>query len=264
MKINELFDHDAMSEVSDMLASKCIDGARLTRAELCQELGLTEALPVSATKEQKLHNLVVEAIVGSIINLGVVEGFSAKKGPGGGIGVTGAEVSHSGDKKVKKAHKHVEYPAGFLENLLKTLDTLCVGDKRAFRKDIIKNMTLPEGLDIVDAMTLLSNAKSAGDLPGFDSKRGVGGGFFRTPTEVKPALAPVEPSAEALASEPSTEVVETSGEPDLAVLVPEEVHEQIVAESFVTEEVRMEESPEFAVHEEETPKTNTRKRSNRK
>jgi hypothetical protein len=267
MKITELFDEDAVREVSEKLTEKCVEGARLTRAELCQELGLTEALPGTATKDQKLHNLAVEAVVGSLINLGVIPGFSAKKGPGGGIGVIGTEAPVT-DKKAKKARRHIEYPEGFLTNLRDTLDRLCIGTKKISRKEIIQATALPEGMDAFDAMNMLSAAKAQGDLPGFDSARGVGGGFFRAPIVATPAPATVE--APAASAETAEAAAPAEGEAQASA--------ETVAEAPAQEEVQAEAAPaeiaqetpaasEESAPEETAPKakaTANRKRSARK
>lgn len=215
MEIKEIFDNGAVSKVVETLNSKCVDGRRLTRAELCHELGLTEALPENTTKDKKSHNLAVEAVIGSLINLGIVEGFATKKGPGGGIGRIGDDSN--GDKKVKNAQqKRVEYPAGFLDNLRDVLNTLCVGDTRVGRKAIVKAMTLSEEIDVTDAMNLLSSAKRDGHLPGYDSARGVGGGFYRvlasteTLAPVVTVGEPVSPVETASNDEPVIEVAEAS------------------------------------------------------
>jgi hypothetical protein len=181
MNISDLFNHETVQKVAETLNNRCIEGQRLTRAELCAELGLIEPLSSSSTKEKKLHNLTVEAAVGSLLTLGIIPGFDAKKGPGGGIGIKGSTIIPA-DKK-KKNIKRVDYPEGFLDNVKNALNTLCIGSVKIPRKSIINAIKLPDNVDMIMAVNLLSAAKAGGLLPGFGSSPGVGGGFYRLPQE---------------------------------------------------------------------------------
>lgn len=256
MKITELFDHDAVQEIVDMLGTKCVDGNRLTRAELCAELGLTEPLPEKATKEMKLHNLTVEAVVGSLLTLGVVTGFHAKKGPGGGIGKDGAEAPIV-DKKAKKLAKRPECPEGFVDELKKVLNRLCVGSTRVGRKAIVNAMTLPEGVDMLAAVNFLSAAKAGGLLPGFASARGVGGGLFRAPVEAPRAVIQAPEAAASCESEIEAAPLAPTATVEAAPAIEKEI--PTIAEASAPEiaetiqEIVQDPFLEGILHRDETP-----------
>ncbi|HVI40061.1 MAG TPA: hypothetical protein VM577_05325, partial [Anaerovoracaceae bacterium] len=208
--LRSIFDVSFLALVTDTLNTKCVEGKSLTRANLCAELGLTEPLPetdslsdsakalgitVEQFKDRKSHNLMVEAVVGSLISLDIIQGFEARKGPGGGIGKAGEKRAAGSKDPNKKATRNVTFPDGFLDSLSETVDKLCTGNEAGTvkvgekgsevslhtigcsvpRREIAKAM----GMAGSDTEVLISAALAEGHLQGFISKRGVGGGIIR-------------------------------------------------------------------------------------
>lgn len=242
--LHSIFAPEFLALVTDTLNAKCVDGEALTRAELCHELGLTEPLlensdslsenakaagmTVEAFKDAKSHNLLVESVVGSLVGLEIIQGFEARKGPGGGIGKVGEKRSAGPKDPSKKAAKNVEFPEGFIDLLSTTIEGLCTGNEPGTvkvgpkgtevtlhtigcsvpRRDIAKAMGQPGS----DTEALISAALAAGHLPGFTAKRGVGGGIIRLAPGETPATLP-EVSESPETSESADEVVLSAGEP---------------------------------------------------
>jgi hypothetical protein len=250
MEIKNIFDKNALDKIVDVLNTKCNEGNRITRSELCHEIGFTEPLPEKASKDAKHHNLTIESVVSSIISLGVIEGFNAKKGRNGGIGRNG-DVAPVGDKKAKKAQKRIEYPEGFVDSIRNALETLCVGNKRISRKDIINSFTLPDGIDMIEGVNLLSSAKRDGLLTGFESHPGVGGGFCRAsaPREVMPAVIETA-TAETATAETAT--AETATAETATATAEVATAEATTAETAATETAEV------------APKTKSSKKKSRK
>lgn len=235
MEIREVFDSGFIGTVTDTLNTKCVEGETLTRAALCHELGLTEPLAEDASKEAKAHNMAVEAVVGALITLDVIEGFETRKGPGGGIGKVGERRSPGAKEPGKKGNRVVEFPEGFIDNLSTTLDTLCVDGKCVPRRDVAAAMGMPGS----DTEALISAALVPGGLvAGFETRRGVGGGIRRStvvPVAAEPAtdadttvedtVEPTEDLAvEATADEPTLDEVqdETSTSEAEPTVLPED------------------------------------------
>jgi hypothetical protein len=202
----------------------------------------------------------LEAVVGALVGLNVITGFEGRKGPGGGIGKAGEKRVSATPKDAngKKTTRAVEFPEGFLAKLVETVETLCIGTEAGSikaeggdlvtigcsvpRRDIAKAMGLPGS----DTEVLISNALNSGNLPGFASKRGVGGGICRLAQGQTPA--PVQAEAEVV--EPAQEpAVEAAPEPEAPVEAPEEISEEALqaAASESPEEEHIEEAaPESA------------------
>lgn len=241
MKIRDIFASEFVQFVTDTLNTKCVAGETLTRAALCLELGLTEALvepaadaPAAekeASKEAKAHNLAVEAVVGSLITLDVIDGFETRKGPGGGIGKVGERRAPAAKEPGKKGNRVVEFPEGFIANLSSTLDTLCVDGKCIPRRDVAAAMGKPGS----DTEALISAALTAGGpVAGFETRRGVGGGIRRS-VAGEPA-----PAAEAT-TEPTSEETATVVEPGEVLTVEDADAEPVCAPEAPTTEETSEE-----------------------
>lgn len=190
MNFTEIFNEKSINNIKTTLDEQCIDGRRLTRSELCHELRLTEPLNENSSKEDKAKNNTIEAVVGAIISMKVIPGYNSRQGKDGGIG---KEVVEASDKPAKKGVKKVEFPEGFISNLMQTLETLCK-DVCIPRKTIAEAMTLPEGVSIEKALTFITAAMKAGMLPGYASKPGVGGGFYTTPVSTSSVIPVIKTS----------------------------------------------------------------------
>lgn len=190
MNIRGIYSDTLVDNVTAILNAKCVGGAAVTRAKLCNELGLTEPLTESSSKETKSRNLAIETVIGSLITLDVISGFESRLGALGGYGKVGekqpAAPKEPGTKKVAKP---ATLPAGFLDKLKATLIDVCAGGKRVIRRDIAKAMGMP-GLDNEN---FISSAIAQGLLPGYDSRQGVKGGIGLA--EVKTETPAVEESA---------------------------------------------------------------------
>lgn len=256
MNVKNIFNSDFVAHVVNTLDEKCINGETLTREELCQALDLASPLPEkpsdpeapkgesdspawSAYKSARARNLTVEAIVGSLITLDVIQGFDTRKGPGGGIGKVG-EKRQAAAKDAKK-NTRKEFPEGFLDNLTTALNTLCVEPGKCVpRRDIAKSMGTPGS----ETDALISAALASGRVPGFGSQRGVGGGIKRLAAG---EVAAPEPTVQA--EETVTESSETTEELQAA---PQSHDTMIPTGEDATEEVTLELAPEETVREEET------------
>lgn len=258
MEIHKVYHPDFISLVTDTLNARCVDGAAVTRAELCYELGLSEPPPPVPSEPKaakgseetnptwlaynaaKAHNLTVEAVVGAMITLDVIQGFGTRKGPQGGIGRLGEKRSPSKDSD-KKTSKNVEFPDGFLDNLVTTVNSVCIGSVAGTlklgetilatvgttvpRRDIAKAMGLPGS----DTEVLISAALASGKLPGFASKRGANGGIVRlAPGVVLPEAA--EASAEAVEPEAQATSAEMDDESSWETFQADDVAEVEVTE----------------------------------
>lgn len=183
MNVKQIFDSNFVSSVQTLLDEKCVNGAALTRAELCKHLDLS----VPDDKQ----NLVLEGVIGALITLSVITGFESRKGPGGGIGKVGEKRVASPKEKGAASAKEVTYPEGFLDKLDQTLSTMCAaGMKPARRKDIATAMAMPGS----DTEALISAAiKDASGLGArYESQRGVGGGI-----KARSVAVPVQASTNA-------------------------------------------------------------------
>lgn len=190
MDIKQIFNPEAINQITQTLNEQCIDGRRLTRAELCHELQLTIPLNDESSKEDKAHNNTIEAVIGAVISMKVIPGFNSRQGKDGGIGKEVVETAFSEEeapKKAKKSAKATEFPEGFIVNMIQTMDNM-IKDKPVSRKAIAEEMTLPEDMDMFKATTLMTAAMQEGKLPGYASKPGVGGGFYRLPAAAVSSL----------------------------------------------------------------------------
>ena len=244
MKIRDIFDSGFIGTVTATLDAKCVAGETLTRAALCHELGLTETLPElaadasaedkEAAKEAQARKLAIEAVVGSLITLDVIEGFETRKGPGGGIGKLGERRAPSAKEPGKKGTRNVEFPEGFIDNLSNTLNTLCVDGKCVPRRDVASSMGMPgSDTEALISAALAENGPLAAD---YKTRRGVGGGICRRPAGETPAPEPTVEGAEA-SSEPETVI-----EPGEVLAVEDaEVEVEIEAEAQAEPEAASEE-----------------------
>ncbi len=174
-----IFDSSFVTRVREALQAKCVNGEAISRTALCQELGLVagptpkltrkgrkQADPETLQAVQRQH--AVEQVVGALVTLGALEGFESRRGLHGGIG----RVGEKPEAKVT-APKPVELPAGFVEKLSATLAKVCKPGVCVPRRDVAKAMKSPGS----DTELMISAALKTGALPGFASKRGIGGGI---------------------------------------------------------------------------------------
>jgi len=209
MNIVNFFAADTVTEVAAKLEQHCTNGGSITRSNLAFELGLSEPLPLTkvnapaialkanaseaevaehqaakdaakAYADQKHRNTTVENLLGSMINLGVLQGYENRKGPGGGIGKVNEKALR---EKGKAVVKPLTLDSGFVSLALSVMnERMPAGsDMRLSRKAIVEEMgvrdlTVKPGSDVE---AFISAGIRQGEFPGFKTYRGPRGGVGR-------------------------------------------------------------------------------------
>lgn len=170
MNTNQIFNRDFVDQVRNVLSERCVDGAAVTRSQLCQILGI----PVPSDKDKRM---VLENTVGSLITLGAVEGYEMRHGRFGGIGKTGERPAKTEKGKRSKTvnPSRVSFPEGFIEAAQSKLDELSADGSSVTRRKLAEAMGQPGS----DTENLISKAFKAGYFEGYTTKIGANGGFMR-------------------------------------------------------------------------------------
>lgn len=168
----EIFNKIFLGKLKKILNDKCPPGTgtTVTREDACTALGLDPSF---------------QSVISTLVNSGSVEGFEVRRGPWGGIGRVG-EKRPPGSMP-GRTPKSEMFSDEFLTHLRETLERVCEGDKFVTRRTISKEMGMP-GSEVEQAISL---AIAAGKIPGYETKRGAGGGIRREQPD-----SPEEPTAE--------------------------------------------------------------------
>lgn len=155
MEIHEMYNPEFVNQVRSILEEECVDGRRVTKGQLIEQLGIN--IPADASKRTLL-----ESIVGGVVTLGLIKGYDSQPGIGGGFGLSGVERPKSGPT----------FPDGFVTKLQEACDTHVTGGRNTNREELAKKM----GIDPTPKnLNLISAAFKNNQIKGFTSKRGKGG-----------------------------------------------------------------------------------------
>lgn len=158
-----LFNKNFLGRLKKVLDTKCVGGVAVNREQLCQEMGLDPKM--------------FQGTISALIHSGAVEGYEVKRGNYGGIGKVGEARKLPEGVKISRPRKSEQFDPGFLKLVQETLVKLTSEHPEAFvrRLDVAKAMGMP-GSDTENAISLAINS---GKIPGYESKRGAGGGIRR-------------------------------------------------------------------------------------
>lgn len=160
----EIFNKIFLGKLKKILNEKCVPGAgtTVTREDACGALGLDPSY---------------QSVISTLVNSGAVEGFELRRGPWGGIGRVGEKRPPGSIPG--RTPKSEMFSDEFLNHLRETLERVCEGEKFVTRRTISKEMGMP-GSEVEQAISL---AISTGKIPGYETKRGAGGGIRREQPE---------------------------------------------------------------------------------
>jgi hypothetical protein len=173
------FTKNFLVQLRRVLDSKTTGGVAVTREQVCQELGL--------------DSKIFQGTISALVNSGQLEGYEIKRGSYGGIGKVGEKHKLPEGVRAARPRKEESFSPEFVKLVSDTLEAMTEEspEKYVRRLDVAKAMGMP-GSDTEDAISL---ALSSGKVPGYESKRGAGGGIRRAQPGAEPA-AKVEPAAE--------------------------------------------------------------------
>lgn len=160
---NSVFNKGFLGKLKRVLDTKCVSGETCTREQVCKDIGLDPNL--------------YQGTISALVNSGLVEGYEIKRGPYGGIGKIGEKRPPGSIQHPTRTRKSEMFSQEFLELVTETLDEMTDADPSKFvrRIDVAEKMGMP-GSDTENAISL---AIHSGKVPGYESKRGVGGGIRR-------------------------------------------------------------------------------------
>lgn len=194
---NQLFTKNFLGRLKKVLDTKCAGGLAVNRESVCAELSLDPKL--------------FAGTISALINSGAVEGYEIKRGTYGGIGKVGVARVLPEGVVINRPRKSDQFDPEFVELVKNTLEEMTEEDPTAYvrRIDVAKKMGMP-GSDVENAISL---ALASGKVPGYESKRGAGGGIRRA--QPKPQGQAAVPAAKEEAAPVSQAAPASQARPEI-------------------------------------------------